>query len=124
MDDFYFIGDVYKDEKNPEIQQQHILRADYDKTRGFGRLNLHVRSVGKINPQQMEAYTPKDFYDFGLVDLEKFLKTDPGPLGKPGDLYLRTHDDQPLHTTPVTDEVRKEYELFLTQYLLPALEKK
>ncbi|MBI1940494.1 MAG: hypothetical protein HYS33_03175 [Acidobacteria bacterium] len=122
--DFYVIADVYKDAKNPEVQNQHILRAEYDKNRGFGKLNLHVRSVGQINPQQMEAYTPKDFYEFGLTDLEKFLKTEPGPLGKPGDVYLRTIDEQPLHSTPVTDDVRKSYELYLIQYLLPALEKK
>lgn len=122
--EFYVIADVYKDSKKPEIQEQHILRADYDKNRGFGKLNLHVRSVGKITPAQMDTYTPKDFFEFGLADQEKFLKTDPGPLGKPGDVYLRADDDQPLHSNPVTDEIRKAYESYLTQYLLPALEKK
>jgi hypothetical protein len=122
--DFYIIADVYKDSGDPGMQQQHILRVDYDKNRGFGRLSVYVRSVGKINPKQMQAYTPKDFYEFGLVDLEKFLKTDAGPLGKPGDVYLRAEGEQPLHSVPVTDEVRKEYDFFLTQYLVPALEKK
>ena len=123
LSDYYVIADVYNDPKNPDIQNQHILRVDYDKSRGFGKFNLHVRSVGKISSRQMETYTPKEFYEFGLMDLEKFLKTDPGPLGKPGDLYLRAHDDEPLHSTEVTDDVRKEYEVFLTQYLIPALEK-
>jgi hypothetical protein len=121
--EFYVIADVYPDPKNPDIQQQHILRADYDKNRGFGKLNLHVRSVGKITSRQMETYTPKEFYEFGLMDLERFMKTQPGPLGEPGDVYLLAHDDEPLHSTEVTDNVRKEYEVFLTQYLLPALEK-
>lgn len=123
LSEYYVIADVYNDPKNPDIQNQHILRADYDKNRGFGKLNLHVRSVGKINSRQMETYSPKEFYEFGLMDLEKFLKTEPGPLGKPGDVYLRAHDDQPLHSTEVTDDIRKQYEGFLTQYLLPALEK-
>jgi hypothetical protein len=123
LSDFYVIADVYNDPKNPNIQQQHILMADYDRNRAFGKLNLYVRSVGKISSRQMETYTPKEFYEFGLMDLEKFMKTDPGPLGKPGDIYLRAHDDEPLHSTEVTDAVRKEYDVFLTQYLLPALEK-
>ncbi len=123
LSEFYVIADVYGDPKNPDMQQQHILRAEYDKQRGFGKLNLHVRSVGKINSRQMETYTPKEFYEFGLADLQRFLKTDPGPLGKPGDVYLHSEDDQPLHSGDVTDDVRKEYEVFLTQYLLPALEK-
>jgi len=30
----------------------------------------------------------------------------------------------PLASAPVTDEVRKEYETYIAQWLLPALEKK
>ncbi len=123
LTDFYVVADVYRDPENLSQEQQHILRADYDKDRGFGKLSLYVRSVGKITPAQMETYTAKDFYEFGLEDLEKFMKTEPGPLGKPGDVYLRAGGGQPLQSFPVTDEVRKTYDAYLTQYLLPALEK-
>jgi hypothetical protein len=56
--------------------------------------------------------------------LEKFTKTDPGPFGKTGDLYLQATENGPLATAPITDEVRKEYETYVAQWLLPALEKK
>jgi len=124
LGDFYLVADVYKDPANPSEELQHILRAEYDKNRGFGKLNLYVRSVGKIAPEQLKAYTAKDFYEFGLSDQEKFMKTEPGPFGKPSDVYLRAEGDHPLATAAVTDEVRKAYELFVTQHLLPALEKK
>jgi hypothetical protein len=124
LTDFYVIADVYKDPHNPSEELQHVLRADYDKNRGFAKLSLYVRSVGKIAPEQMKAYTPKDFYEFGLADQEKFMKTEPGPLGRPGDTYLRAEGDRPLATAPITDEVRKTYEFFLVQHLLPALQKK
>ena len=122
--DFYLIADVYKNPDNADEELQHILRVEYDKDRVFGKLNIYVRSEGKIHPDQMRTYTPKEFYDFGLSDLEKFVKTEPGPLGKPGDMYLRAGDDRPLATAPVTDEVRKAYEAYLTQQLIPALQKK
>lgn len=122
--DFYVIADVYKDPKNPGDELQHILRAEYDKNRGFAKLNLYVRSVGKIAPEQLRAYTPKQFYEFGISDQEKYVKTEVGPLGRPGDLYLRAEEDRPLATTPVTDDARKVFEMFLTQYVIPALEKK
>jgi hypothetical protein len=121
--DFYVIADVYKNPDNPNEELQHILRVEYDKDRGFGKLNIYVRSVGKIHPDQMKTYTPKEFYDFGLSDLEKYVKTDAGPFGKPGDVYLRAERDRPLASAGVTDEVRKTYESFLTLYLMPALQK-
>jgi hypothetical protein len=124
LTDFYLIADVYKNPNKPSEELQHILRTEYDKDRGFARLNLYVRSVGKIGPEQMKTYTSKDFYEFGLVDQEKFMKTDPGPFGRLGDTYLRSDGDRPLATAPVTDEVRKAYEFYLTQYLLPSLQKK
>lgn len=122
--DFYVVGDVYKDSTTPNEEFQHILRLNYDKTRGFGKLNLYVRSVGKIAPDQLRAYTPKDFYEFGVTDAEKFVKTDPGPFGKAGDVYLRAQDDRPLATAPITEEIRKVYESYLVQSVLPALQKK
>jgi hypothetical protein len=124
LTDFYLIADVYKDPANPNVELQHILRADYDKNRGFARLSLYVRSVGKIAPEQMRVYTPKEFYEFGLADLEKFMKTDPGPFGGLGDAYLHSDGERPLATAPITDDMRRAYELFVTQHLLPALQKK
>ena len=121
---FYLIADVYKDPKDPNEELQHILRAEYDKDRGYARLSLYVRSVGKIAPEQMRTYTAKDFYEFGLADQEKYMKTEPGALGRPGDIYLRAEGDRPLASAPITDEVRKAYESYLTQHLLPALQKK
>jgi len=122
--DFYLIADVYKNPDNADEELQHILRVEYDKSRVFGRLNIYLRSISKILPEQMKIYTPKEFYDFGLSDLEKFVKTEPGPFGKPADMYLHAGNDRPLATAPVTDEVRKAYEAYLTQQLIPALQKK
>lgn len=124
LPDFYLLGDVYEDPANPGEKLQRVLRVEYDKNRAFGRLNLYVRSVGKITEDHMRTYTPKDFYEFGLMDLEKFIKTDPGPLGQQGDLYLRATEDRPLASAPVTEEVRKHYETLIVQNILPALEKK
>jgi hypothetical protein len=124
LTDFYLIADVYKDPASPNEELQHILRADYDKNRGFARLSLYVRGVGKIGPEQMRVYTPKEFYEFGLADQEKFMKTDPGPFGGSGDTYLHSDGERPVATAPITDDVRRAYELFVTQHLLPALQKK
>jgi hypothetical protein len=121
--DFYLIADVYKNPDNADEEFQHILRVDYDKARAFGKLNVHVRSVGKIQPDQMKTYTPKEFYEFGLSDTEKYVKTDAGPFGKPGDVYLRAERDGPLTSAGVTDQVRKTYESYLTQYVITALQK-
>jgi hypothetical protein len=122
--DFYVIADVYRDPANPNEELQHILKADYDKSRGFGKLHLFVRSVGRIQPEQLKTYTAKEFYEFGLADQEKYMKSEPGAFGKAGDVYLRAISDRPLASSPVTDEVRKAYETYVTQHLLPALEKK
>ncbi len=124
LTDFYVIADIYKDPTNPNEELQHILKADYDKTRQFGKFQVLVRSVGRIQPDQMKTYTAKEFYDFGLADQEKFMKSEPGPFGKSGDIYLRAGEDRPLATAPITDEVRKNYEMFVSQHLLRALEKK
>ncbi len=124
LTDFYLLADVYRDPANPNEELQHVLKADYDKTRMFGKLQIVVRSVGKILPDQIKAYSTKEFFDFGLADQEKYMKTEPGAFGKSGDVYLKAMTEGPLATSPVTDEVRKNYELFVTQHLLPALEKK
>ncbi|HEV2493847.1 MAG TPA: hypothetical protein VG204_12345 [Terriglobia bacterium] len=122
--DFYLLADVYKDASKPDDEYRHVLRLDYDKSRGFGKLNLWVRSVGKMTPQQLQTYTPKQIYDFAETDLEKYVKTTASAFGGSGDLYLRADGDGPLATSSITDDVRKSYDVFVTQYVLPALQKK
>jgi hypothetical protein len=119
--DFFVLADIYT-EQGKEFQR--VLRAEYDKSRAFGKLRIYVRSVAKMAPEQMQSYTAKQVYDFGETDLEKFVKTDPGEFGKQGDIYLRGDADSPLATTPITDAARKSYEILVVQYLLPTLEKK
>jgi hypothetical protein len=72
----------------------------------------------------LNDYTPKQIYEFADADMEKFTKTDAGPLGRTGDLYFQATENSPLATVPITDEARKEYETFVSQWLMPALEKK
>jgi hypothetical protein len=124
--DFYILADVYKDKNSsaPDHELQHVLRVDYDKNRAYGRLNIHIRTLDKLGPEQLKTYTPKQIYDFGDDDSEKFVKTDPGPFGRPGDMYLRDTAERPLADTPITDDARKEYETYITQYIIPALQKK
>jgi hypothetical protein len=121
LDDIYVLADTYTDSSGD--QYRHVLRVDYDKSRSFGRLAIYLRSVGKMTPEQLAAYTPEQIYGFGEVDLAKFVKTEPGPFGEKGDLYLESSDDQPLHTTPVNAEAKKKYEDYVTQYVIPALQK-
>jgi len=122
--EFYIVGDIYKDPKNPDKELQHVFKAEYDKARAFGRLRLYVRSVDKLTPGQLKDYTPQQVYEFADADVEKFTKTDPGPLGRTGDLYFQATENGPLATVAVTDEARREYETYIAQWLMPALEKK
>ena len=122
--DFYVLADLYKDSDKPDDEYRHVLRVNYDKSRGFGKLNVWVRSVGKMTPEQLDTYTPKQIYDFAETDQEKYVKTSAGQFGTPGDVYLHATEGGPLVTGPVTDGVRKSYGLFVTDYLLPALQKK
>ena len=124
LDEFFIIADTFKDSKKSDQLEQHILKLEYDKSRAFGKLRIYVRVVDKLTPDQEKTYTPKQVFDFAEADAEKFTKTDPGPFGKPGDLYFQARADRPLATVPVTDDTRKEYDDFITQYLLPALAKK
>ncbi len=124
LSDFYLLADLYKDPNKPEEEYRHVLRVDYDRNRGFGKLNLWVRSVGKMTTEQLQAYTPKQIYDFAETDQEKYVKTSLGPFGASGDLYLRASESGPLVSAPITDDVHKSYDFFVTQYLLPALQKK
>ena len=125
LDDFYVLADVYNDPKNPGQPQQHVLRVEYSKDRAFGKLNIHVRTVAQLTPEQLKSYTPKQIYDFAETDSAKFTKTDPGPFGRAGDVYFEpTSDGGAMGTATVTPEVQAQYERLVTQYLLPILEKK
>ncbi len=77
-----------------------------------------------MQADQLKVYTPKMVYEYGVEDAEKFVKTDPGPFGRPGDDYLRSGEDRPLARSPITDEVRKAYEHLVTDLILPAVQKK
>ncbi|MGA3324051.1 MAG: hypothetical protein ABSF45_06225 [Terriglobia bacterium] len=125
LDDFCVLADVFNDPKNPGQAQQHVLRVDYGKDRAFGKLNIHVRTVAQLTPEQLKTYSPKQIYDFAETDSAKFTKTDPGPLGRPGDVYFEpAADGGALGEVSATPEVQAQYERFVTQYILPALEKK
>ena len=125
LDELYLLADVVNDPKNPNQPQQHVLRIDYGKDRAFGKLNIHVRTVGQVTPDQLKAYTPKQIYEFAESDSEKFTKTDPGTFGRPGDVYFAlTSDGGALGAGNITPEVQSEYDRFLSQYIIPALEKK
>lgn len=123
LDDFYLLADLYKDAQNPDQQYRHVLRLSYDKGRVFGKLTFYVRSVGKLEPQQLQAYTVKQIFEFGETDAEKFVKTSGGEFGAPGDVYLKASQDGVLVSAPITDDVRKEYNTLIGQYVTPALEK-
>lgn len=124
LGDFYLLADIYPDPKNPGQEFQRVLRVEYDKNRAFGKLKVYVRSVAKMQPDQLKTFTPKMVYEFGVEDAEKFVKTEAGPLGRMGDLYLRSTEEHPLATAPVTDEERKTYQRLVTDHVLPALQKK
>lgn len=125
LDDFFLLADMVNDSKNPGQTQQHVLCVDYKKDRGFGKLNIHLRTVAQLTPEQLKTYSPKQIYDFAETDTAKFTKTDPGPFGKTGDVYFEpSTDGGPMGTASVTPEVQAQYERFVTEYLLPALEKK
>src|SRR5208283_4715821 len=125
LEDFFLLADVVNDPKNPGQPQQHILRVDYSKDRGFGKLNIHMRTVGQVTPDQLKAYTPKQIFEFAESDTAKFTKTDPGGFGKPGDVYIMpVSDGGAMASASVTSEVQALYQHLVTDYILPALEKK
>lgn len=125
LDDVFLLSDSAPDPKNPGQTQQHVLRIDYSKDRAFGKLTIHVRTVGQLTPEQLKAYSPKQIYDFAETDSAKFTKTDPGSFGRPGDVYFEpTSDSGAMGSMPATPEVQAQYERYVTQYLLPILEKR
>jgi hypothetical protein len=125
LDDFCVLADLVSDPKNPGQQLQRVIRIEYSKDRAFGKLSIHVRTVAPLTPDQLKAYSPKQTFDFAESDSAKFTKTDAGSFGRPGDVYFEpSSEGGPLATVAVTSEVQSQYELIVTQYLLPALEKK
>ncbi|HEV3277582.1 MAG TPA: hypothetical protein VG860_12260 [Terriglobia bacterium] len=118
---YCLLADTYNDSGGQTFR--HVLRVEYDKDRVFGRLNLYVRSVGSMTQDQLATYTPQQIYDFGESDQEKFVKTDTGSFGQKGDIFLQVEGDGPLHSAAVTDEARKQYADFVSQYVIPALQK-
>jgi hypothetical protein len=125
IEDFCVLADTVNDPKNPGQTQQHVLRVDYSKDRGFGKLLIYMRTVAALTPEQLKSYSPKQIYDFGETDSAKFTKTDPGSFGRQGDVYFEpASEGGPMRTTPVSPEVGAQYDHFVTQYILPALEKK
>lgn len=119
----YLLADLYPDPSNPGSQLQRVLRVVYDKDLYFGRFAIHVRSVGKLTPDQLSTYTPEEIFNYGNSDSAEFEKINPGRFGKTGDLYLAATNGEPLATAPVTPEVQAEYERLVTSYVLPAVEK-
>jgi len=125
VDTFCVLADLVNDPKNPGEPQQRVLRIEYNKDHAFGKLSIHVRTVAQLTPEQLKTYTPQQIYDFAETDSAKYTKTDPGSFGRPGDVYFQAAPDGgPLQTVPVTSEVQAQYDSFVTQYLLPALDKK
>jgi hypothetical protein len=118
------LADIYTDPSDPSKQYQRVLRVDYDKSRFFGRFTIDIRSVAKLTPKQLQSYSPPQVFDFAETDTEKFEKINPGPFGGSGDLYLQAPRNGPLQPAPVTDRVRQEYDNLVTNYILPAVQKK
>lgn len=125
LTDFYVLGDVYSDPSNPSQQYQRVLKVDYNKDYYFGRLSIHARSVAKMTPEQMAIYTPAQIYSFGGRDGQVFDKTNPGPFGsETGDTYLAPGPNNgPLRTLAIDDSVTQEYNMLVSQYILPAIQK-
>ncbi|HXH48599.1 MAG TPA: hypothetical protein VNM47_04430 [Terriglobia bacterium] len=122
--DYYLLANLYPDPEDSSNQLQRVIRVDYNKSLFFGRFHIYVRSVGKLSPAQMKTYDAKQIYDFGESDDTKYEKIDPGELGGTGDLYLKASANGPLAPAPVTDQARQDYDMLITKYLLPALQKK
>jgi hypothetical protein len=121
--DLYLLADIYSDPSNPGQEYQRVIRVVYNKDLFFGRFTIHVRSVGKMDPAQLATYSPQAVFNFGGRDTQEFEKINPGPFGTTGDLFLEAVDDRPLAASPITDDVQQEYEMLMTKYILPAVEK-
>ena len=125
LPEFYVLADLIADPNNPDRQEQHVLKIEYDKDHAFGKFRIYVRTVDKLTPVQLSTYTPKQIYDYAESDAAKFTKTDPGTFGRPGDVYFHAvSPGGPLGTAPVTEQVRATYDRYVTKFIIPALEKK
>lgn len=122
LEEFYFLADEYKSSEHPDETWQHVIVADYNKSLFFGKFKMTVRAISKPTPDQLKAYTVKALYDFGS-DSAKFAKINPGLFGQDGDLYMIATEDRPLKSAPITPDVQSAYEKYVSQYLIPALEK-
>ncbi len=124
LEDYCVLAGLVDDSKNPGQKQQNVLRIEYKKDRAFGKLRIYLRSVAQLSPAQMKTYSPKQIYDFAETDSAKFTKTDPGPFGRPGDVYFEpASEGGALAPVNVTPEVQAHYERLVTEFLLPSLEK-
>jgi len=124
LKDFHLLADVFKDPDNPSAELQHVLRVDYDKARSFGKLTIVARSVNKPTEEQLKTYSAQALFEFGEYDLDKFVKSELGPFGKPGDVYLHAKPGFPLAQESIRDEVRNTYDSYITKYIFPAVERK
>jgi hypothetical protein len=122
LKDFYVLGETFEESEHPGQDFQHVLRVEYAKDRLFGKFNFTVRNIAKLTPAQLKAYSPKAAYGFGS-DAEKYIKTSAGPFGRTGDVYFHAKDNGALATEPVTPDVQASYEKYLTETIMPALEK-
>ena len=111
---FYILGDTFTGQR---LQQpadadiQHVLMVEYDKRTALRQIDDTRPQLSKLAPEQLKTYTLKQIYDFGVDDSEKFSKTEPGQLGRSGDLYVAMTGDGRVASAPVTDEVRKALRL-------------
>lgn len=121
--DTYLLADIYSDPSDPSQQYQRILHVVYNKNLYFGRFTIHVRSVGKMDPEQLATYSPQSIFSFGGQDTQEFEKINPGPFGGTGDLFLEAQNGRPLSGSSITDDAQEEYEMLVTKYILPAVEK-
>jgi len=125
LDDFYLLADTFKDPAKQGQVEQHVLRLEYNKNSTFGKCRIYVRTVDQLTPDQLKTYTPKDIFEYAESESQKFTKTDPGSFGRPGDVYFEpTSPGGPMGTATATSDVQAQYERYVTQYILPALEKK
>ncbi len=122
LKDFYVLADVYKGAEGADLQ--HVLRVNYDKDKYFGKLEIYVRSIQKPDEAQLKGYTLKALFEFGEYDLQKFIKTQAGPLGGTGDLYLEAKPGFALAAAPIDEDARKAYDTYVNQFVIPALQKK
>lgn len=121
--DVYLLANIYADPSKPGQEFQRVLHVLYNKDLYFGRFVIHSRSVSKLTQQQLTIYSPEQIFNFAERDSSKFEKINAGPFGQTGDLYLLATDDHPPSSAPITSDVEQEYDMLLSDYILPAVQK-